>query len=131
MNNKLSISDFDEHMNLINPNFQGPVVILFWAAYCPHCTAFHPTFTQAAEEAAKDGILFLEVHTPDNQDLSKRIAEQADPQFLIDGVPTVVSYLNGQYYSTYGQGKFPERFRTLNDTLQYARTIGTAPIVYV
>ena len=91
----ISSADFDSDLNLINPDFQGPVVILFWSSGCPHCTHYHPTFQQAAQEAAKYGVRFLEVHTPDNPDLMTAVENHSSPKFKVDGIPTIVSYNTG------------------------------------
>jgi thiol-disulfide isomerase/thioredoxin len=125
----LTSQNFDKDINLVG--IQGPSVILFWSSGCPHCTAYHPVFEQAAIEAAKHGIPFFEVHTPDNQDLMQAIEAQENPKFVVNGIPTIVSYLDGQYSSTYGPGKNKKNFRSLQETLLFASTIGKSPIVYV
>lgn len=128
---QLTSADFDDNLNLLDPELQGPVVILFWSSGCPHCTHYHPTFTEAAKEAAKYGVAFAEVHTPDNPDLMAVIENHPGAKFKVEGVPTVVSYINGQYWSTYGPGKFRERFRTFPETVLFAKTIQKVPVVYV
>jgi thiol-disulfide isomerase/thioredoxin len=127
----ISSADFDSNLNLVNPDFQGPVVILFWSSGCPHCTHYHPTFQQAAQEAAKYGVRFLEVHTPDNPDLMTAVENHPSPKFKVDGIPTIVSYNNGQYWSTYGPGRNRDKFRSFPETVLFAKTIQQVPVSYV
>jgi hypothetical protein len=50
------------------------------------------------------------------------------------GVPTIVSYYKGQYYSTYSADTDEEKkknFRKLPDLIEYLNGVGNAPVTYV
>lgn len=103
------------------------VVILFYADYCPACRQFKPTFLKSAEETKDPKIVYACVHTPDNRMLMSRMKNFP---YSVNYIPTVVSYNNGKYYSTYDYDENdPEdrkSYRTKEDVKEYSRGVGIA-----
>ena len=139
----LSSNDFDEQLNLIDPPSckqdpstclrYGKLVILVYRPGCPHCDIYHPTFVQAAQSNTDPNLRFAELNTSDNPDfLGKVNAAQGTIEFKIQGVPTVLGYQAGRFYSVYGasDASSGKKFRSLQDTLEYGQGIGSAPIIY-
>lgn len=131
---KLTDSDFDKDLNLINKRCKSKSIILFYSPACGHCVRFKPAYSEVAELLKNKDVSVCSVNTSENQDLSRRIN---DPQmaskrpYLVQGVPKVVSYYNGKYFSTYApgsHGKYP--YRSVEDVLEYSDGIGTADITY-
>jgi len=124
MTTKLVDSQFDSNFKLQLP---GKVVVLFYRPGCPHCDVYHPEYVKAAQKGYP-GVTFSEINTSEHPNVLSRLANMSNPPFSVRGVPTVVCFNNGKYYSTYGANN--EKFRTVEDTLEYASGIGSAPIVY-
>lgn len=122
----LSAKDFDENFNLINPKFKGKVVVLFHRPTCPHCVHFKPEYEKAARSSGD--VKFTEFNTDNNPNFLQKLYGSQTARFKIDGVPTVVSFFDGQYFSTYGPTN--KNFRTKEDVLEYASGIGEAEIYY-
>jgi thiol-disulfide isomerase/thioredoxin len=129
----LSNKDFDIDMNLINKQAKPKTLVIFFNPGCGHCQMFKPAYEAAAQKLnnnSKD-MTIATVNTGENRDLMQRInARQKD--FIVQGVPTVVGYYNGQYYSTYqpgNNGKHP--YRSLEDVIEFVDGLGTAEITYV
>ena len=130
----LSNSDFDDNGNLKTPSLQDKkVMVLFYADYCPACRGFKPTFEESSNDLKNDPqIVFARISTPENRDLMFRMNGRFP--FEVKYIPTVVSYNNGKYYSTYDydSNNPHERssYRTKPDVIEYARGIGTAERKY-
>ena len=131
----LTGQSFDDRLNLTDPDLTtGKIVILFYRPKCPHCDIYHPKYVQAAHHPKKDPyVRFAEVNTgtPEGQQLMARV-RQAKGQigYEIEGVPTVVGYHNGRFYSMYEPSDDGAQFRSVEDTLEYGAGIGSAPITY-
>ena len=123
----LTSANFDSSFRLTVPNEN--VVVLFYRPGCPHCDVYHPEYTKAAQQGVS-GVLFAEVNTGDHPEVLQQLGQMNNPPFKIRGVPTVVSFHKGQYFSTYGANN--DQFRTVQDTLEYASGVGKSdtPIVY-
>jgi thiol-disulfide isomerase/thioredoxin len=137
----LTDADFDAKMNLAsNKNIKKRTVILFYSPQCGHCVRFKPEYEALAERVFKgemgDDVTIAKVDSSVNRDLMNRIHDPkfaAEREFNVMGVPTVVGYYNGKYYSTYAPGETEEErknFRTVKDLMDYISGLGTAPIVY-
>jgi thiol-disulfide isomerase/thioredoxin len=140
---KLSSNSFDEQLNLVDPPSckkdpstclrYGKVVILVYRPGCPHCDIYHPTFVQAAKTNTDPNLRFAELNTTDNPDfLGKVNSVKGTIEFEIQGVPTVLGYQAGSFYSVYGASEpsTGKKFRSVEDTLEYGNGIGSAPIIY-
>jgi thioredoxin-like negative regulator of GroEL len=126
---ELTYNDFskDGNLTLLNPKLQGNAVILFWHPGCGHCVNFKPNFEDFARKCtfAKVGM----INTAENQDIGS-IINQSN-KFRLNGVPMVVSYNKGNFFSEYGQGSIGKHaYRSSEDLLEYASEIGNAEITY-
>jgi thiol-disulfide isomerase/thioredoxin len=122
----LNDADFDKDFHLKRKDLQGAVVILFYRPSCPHCVIFKPNYFQAAS-TGMPGVKFAALNTEDNPGTLDRL-DKSDVGFEVEGVPTVVSYDKGEYYSTYGPTN--DEFRTPKDVLKFAGSIGHGDITY-
>lgn len=127
---KLSDSDFDQQGKLTNYK-NKKVIVLFYRDGCPACERFKPTYTKVANGFVKDNnTLFGMVNTGYNRPLMSRI--DGNFPFDVNYVPTIVSYSNGKYYSTYDYDpEDPEdakTYRTEPDVIDYVKGIGKAKI---
>jgi len=137
---KLKNEDFDDDLNLLHPKAKsGKTVILFFSPMCGHCVHFHPTYEQLAKDNADgvlgDNITIAEVNTSENRDLMGKIHNpslMSRRHYLVQGIPTVVSYSNGQFFSIYANGsKGSSPYRSLDDLKDYIEGIGSAEVTYV
>ena len=123
----LTENDFDGNFNLKNPDLKGKVVVLVHRPTCPHCVHFKPNYIAAAK-AAPSSIKFAQLNTDNSPNFLQNLMQSNTAKFMIRGVPTVVSFIDGQYYSTYGPNN--SKYRTMEDVLEYADGIGSAEIYY-
>ena len=126
---KLSSKDFDSQGNLTSHKNHN-MVVLFYADYCPACRSFKPTFLEVAQQMKNNkNVMFAMVHTPDNRDLMSRMDNFP---FEVMYIPTLVSYHNGKFFSTYdydqNDPKDRATYRTKPDLMEYVNGIGTAKI---
>jgi thioredoxin 2 len=63
-------------------SYHGPVLMEFWASWCPHCRNFAQVVQEVAGEMAGKGAV-VQVNTEENPQLSSR--------FSIRSVPTVMA----------------------------------------
>ena len=64
-----------------------PVVVDFWAEWCPPCRALAPTFEELAKQYA-GRVRFLKLNVDENQQVPQR--------FGIKGIPTLVFFDGGR-----------------------------------
>jgi thioredoxin 1 len=64
-----------------------PVVLDFWAEWCPPCRALAPTFDELAKQYA-GRVRFLKLNVDENQQVPQR--------FGIKGIPTLVFFDGGR-----------------------------------
>ncbi len=132
---RLSSNSFNDQLHLVDPRVNcGKVVILVYRPGCPHCDIYHPTFVQAAQSNPDPNLRFAELNTTDNPDFLNRVkSAQGTIEFKIEGVPTVLGYEAGTFYSVYESSgpQYKFKFRSVEDTLEYGSGIGTAEIHYV
>lgn len=153
---KLTAKDFNlKDFSL--KNLDGKVVILWFSPSCGHCIRFHPTFNEAAADCQGEvDVQFCEIDMSDpanmvdldsiddeildKTDFIKAKATQAHisqilekncakAKFKVNGWPTVTSYLDGKYFSSYGPSD--KEYRSIDDVIDYASTIGTSDIQMV
>ena len=126
---KIKKEDFDDKLNLKK---DGKVVVLYFANWCGHCNHLKPDYQKLADNAK--GFSVVAVDADDNDGLIEKIQSMGDDaEYDVRGFPTIVSYYNGKYFSTYGpsKGEDGKKFRTFEDMIEYANGIGTAEITYV
>ena len=115
---ELESQDFNADLTLKAPFDSVPLTIMCYSNHCGHCKNFKPIFKSAG---LRDPSAFYAMV---NIDEEPKVGRATKP-FKINGVPTVVSYNKGKFYSMFG-GK-----RTEQDLKKYSKGIGSAPITYV
>ncbi len=135
---ELTANDFDNDFNLTKNDSKKRSIILFYSPQCGHCTRFKPTYLEFMDEVnngkyGQDVSAYI-INTAEQRDLMKKMFTNMDQrEYLVEGVPMVVSYFNKVYYSTYGPGQTEndkKRYRTKEDLVEYLEGVGTAPITY-
>ncbi len=125
----LKKGNFDDKLNLKK---DGKVVVLYFANWCGHCNHLKPAYNELADKSK--GFTVAAVDADDNDGLIELIQSMGtSAEYPVQGFPTIVSYNNGKYFSSYGPSNDEEgrkRFRTLEDLMEYADGIGTAEITY-
>ena len=115
----LKKGDFDDKLNLKK---DGKVVVLYFANWCGHCNHLKPAYQKLADNAK--GFTVVAVDADDNDGLTDIINSKGE--YKVQGYPTIVSYDNCKYFSTYGANN--DKFRTFEDLMEYANGIGTAQV---
>jgi len=126
---KFKNGHFDNDLNLKK---NGKVIILYYADWCGHCNRLKPDYQKLSDLASQgklNDVTVAAVNADDNDGLIQRIQSKGK-EYSVTGFPTIVSYYNGKYFSTYAPDD-PSKFRTLEDMIEYANGIGTAQITYV
>ena len=100
------------------------VVIMFFRDGCPHCETLKPTFAQVASSNRDPNVTFGYVNTAKSPELMKQISDKSSP-YDVEGVPTIVSYHNGRFFSKFGGD------RSLANIQNYSSTVGTADVTFV
>ena len=119
----LGSSDFDSNGNIVS--FPMPTgVVMFWAEFCGHCQHAKPEFTKLAS-MLPTGMKAFSVDTVANKDLMMKMNPQTWG-YSARGVPTIVGYYKGKFYSEYAPTN--DKFRTAEDLLEYASGLGTAQV---
>ena len=125
-------ANFDSNMNLINtPAANGKTVVLFSRPGCPHCE--HMTEEYKGAMASAPDVAFKVVNTGECRGVMASASGPTSP-FKVNGVPKIVGYSNGQYFSTYVRNDMApaenlKNFRRASDLALFGQTIGTvAPV---
>jgi protein-tyrosine phosphatase len=122
----LTNQDFDGQGNLTNFSDINAVV-WFFSHGCGHCQHMKSEYEKFAMLLANSpAIRALAVDTAKHRDLMARIKPEVFG-FSVMGVPMVVSYNKGKFYSEYADDD-RTKFRTADSLLQYAAGIGNAPV---
>ena len=79
----LDSTNFDE----VITKADKPVVVDFWAEWCPPCHMFAPIFEEVAEELG-DKAIFAKVNVDEARELAIRLGIRA--------IPTVMVFVNGK-----------------------------------
>lgn len=107
--NKMSVrfldnDDFDVYGNIVDRHLSsGKAVILFYSDKCGACKEYKPAIEQLSK--LRPDIKILMVSTLHNPELIDR-THKVFP-YTVDFVPTVVSYDNGSFYSSFDYGGLP------------------------
>jgi thiol-disulfide isomerase/thioredoxin len=132
----LTKDDFNQDMSFKNPSLKKRTVVIFYAPWCGHCNQFKPVYEEVAKMTKEgklgDDVTIATVNGDDNKELLQIIRESGE--YKVSGFPTVVSYYDGKYYSTYGPDSNPEKrkqYRTAEDLIDYISGIGSSEITYI
>jgi len=127
----LTNSNFDDNMNLTpETNVRSKCLILFYSPQCPHCVHFKPVYKELVKDT---DATIAAVNTQSEKELMQRMHAKdkiIERDYIIEGVPMLVSYFNKKYFSTYGADD-EEKYRTLPDLKEYINGVGNANITYV
>lgn len=90
------VTDNTFQQQVIEASKEKPVLVDFWATWCPPCKMLSPLVEQLAEEKA-DQLSLATVDTDDNQDVSTRYGIMSIPTLILfkDGEPVkqLVGYM--------------------------------------
>ena len=80
-----AVNDADFELEVLQS--EVPVVLDFWAEWCPPCRALAPTFDELAKQY-EGRVRFLKLNVDENQQVPQR--------FGIKGIPTLVFFDGGR-----------------------------------
>jgi len=115
---------FDDNFNLKGNYANGPVVIFFGRPSCPYCVQAKPEFEAAASTDTNAIYRVINTADPRNQSFMDTCYNAPNVPFKIQGVPHIIGYHNGKFYSNFGGDRTAQNFR------KYAAGLGKAPIVF-
>ena len=75
-------------------NYGGPVLVEFWAPWCPHCRSFAPTVRTVAGILAGTAAV-VQVNTQENPELAGRFGVRSIPALFLLRMGKVVDQLSG------------------------------------
>jgi len=134
----LTKDDFNQDMSFKNPSLKKRTVVIFKAKWCGHCIHMKDAYEEVAKMANEgklgDDVTIATVDADDSKDVLNYIRQLENSEYKVNGFPTVISYYNGKYYSTYGPDSDPEKrkkYRSVEDLIDYINGIGSANITYV
>ncbi len=87
MSNLVPLKEADFEKEVVNSSL--PVLLDFWAEWCPPCRMIAPLLEQLADEY-KDKAKIMKVNVDDEPDLATR--------FGITNIPTLLFFKNGSPY---------------------------------
>jgi len=128
---QLRDQDFDDLLNISRPDFKNKSVVMFYSPSCSHCHHMLPHFVQAAKQL-DPSVKFGVCNIQENPQVMMR-QRSPDSLYVIPGVPKMVSFADGNYYSTYSSrpGMNPQqasKYRKLEDIIDYINGIGSAEV---
>ncbi|KAJ8081229.1 hypothetical protein AAF712_008821 [Marasmius tenuissimus] len=74
-------------------NSGHPIVIDFWAEWCPPCKAIAPIYEDLSNSEEYQGIEFYKVEADEHQDISEAIAEGEGG---VRSIPTFILFKDGK-----------------------------------
>jgi thiol-disulfide isomerase/thioredoxin len=82
-----TVTDYDGNEVKLSDYIGTPIVLNFWASWCPPCKAEMPHFNKVSEEYEEDELIFLMVDLVDGQretiDLGKKYVEDNNFTFTV------------------------------------------------
>lgn len=101
---EVNLPEFDE--NVLNASVQQPVLVDFWADWCPPCISLAPVLEKVVMQYPEPlSLAKLEVDVDENMKLAGRYA--------VRGFPTVIFFQDGQEkgrFSSMQSSSFIENF---------------------
>ena len=97
----LENTDFDINGNFVSKNFGNtPILIMVQADWCGACKIMKPYYQKTADIVKEQSldVIMTTIDYKENKNLLDRISEPNSKfPFRVDGFPTIVLYMNGQY----------------------------------
>jgi thioredoxin 2 len=91
----LDEKSFDDFIH----GYHGPILVEFWAPWCPHCTSYAPAVRRVAELLAGKAAV-AQINTQENPVLAGR--------FGVNGIPVVFLFRNGRIVDQLGGAQTAE-----------------------
>ncbi len=79
---ELTVSNFDTEVT----QYDGKVLVDFWASWCPPCKMLAPVVDEVAEELTE--VKFCKVNVDEQQELAMK--------FKVASIPTLIVFENGE-----------------------------------
>ena len=91
-----------------------PVIVDFWASWCPPCMITKPVLEKLAKEFAGE-VDFLPVNADDSRELLR--------QFRVRGIPTVITFRNGKEVARIIGAQGEKGYRAMFESLAAGREV--------
>ena len=93
---------------------EKPVIVDFWASWCPPCMITKPVLEKLAKEYAEK-IHFMPVNADDSHEVLE--------QFRVHGIPTVITFRNGKEVGRVTGAQGEKSYRALFESLAAGREV--------
>ncbi len=124
---ELTQASFDANFNLVDPRRKPKTVVLIYRPTCHFCNLYKPDYIAASKSCGPDTV-FAMINTDAHPAFLQSLRNAPNAPFKVKGVPHIVGYNNGKYYSTYVDSRDGKVYRSIEDTLEYADGIGSAMV---
>ena len=109
---KIDISDADFEEKVLKKSEKIPVVVDFWAPWCPPCNVLGPVLDKVSGDKEYDGKFILaKLNVQENEERSK--------EYGVMGIPAVKMFKSGKVVAEFIGAKPEEKVREwLNENLK-------------
>jgi putative thioredoxin len=102
----IDVNEDDFAARVIEASRTTPVMVDFWAEWCPPCRALTPVLERVAGEYA-GRVVLAKIDADENMKLAGR--------YKLRGFPTVILFLNGEAVDQFSSARSPEFVREFLD----------------
>jgi len=113
--NSIDVNEDDFAVRVLAASVLTPVLVDFWADWCPPCRALTPVLERLADEYAGRFVL-AKVEADENMKLAGR--------YKLRGFPTAILFVNGEPVDRFSGARPPDDVREFID--QHLDKLGTA-----